>query len=319
MLTVLLATHNGAGTLPEVLEAYARFQTPAGGWKLVVVDNASDDGTDRITRSYAGRLPLYYLHMAQRGQNLARNRGLLEAEGDLVVFADDDALPRDDWLSRMRAAADAQAAFGIFAGAIRPRWEIPPEPWLLESVPLAPCFAITDPAWEEGPIKSDFVFSPNMAIRREFFEAGYRFDETMGPGPGSYPMGSETDLTRRLNAAGVRSWHVAGAVVEHIIRQFQMTPDWVLARAIRYGRGQYRWPPAAQGSPRRRLPAATRLCRGILGSAVRIAQARWRGDPREALRGRWHRNCLVGSLAEAFRPSSRNDSPDPRTPSRRSP
>jgi glycosyltransferase involved in cell wall biosynthesis len=319
VLTVLIATRNGAATLPEVLAAHERLLPPAGGWKLVVVDNASEDGTDRVLRDFSARLPLTPLRLERPGQNFARNRGLAEAEGDLVVFTDDDAVPREDWLARLRSAADARPDFGIFAGAIRPRWPSPPEPWLLASVPLSVCYAITDPAWEEGPIKSDFAFSPNIAIRRAIFDAGHRFDEAIGPGPGSYPMGSETALTRRLHAAGVRTFHVPDAVVEHLIRGFQMTPEWILGRAIRYGRGRSRWP-AADGKHRPGgMSGAARLCRGILGSTARIARARWRGDFAEELRRRWDRNCLVGALAETLRPSNRNGIPDPRTPSPRSP
>jgi glycosyltransferase involved in cell wall biosynthesis len=301
MLTVLIATHNGARTLPEVLEAYGGLRAPDRGWKLVIVDNASTDDTASVVRSFAGRLPLSYLFVDAPGQNLARNRGLSVADGDLVVFTDDDAVPHADLLIQMRSAVDTHPEFGIFSGGIVPRWEVRPEPWLVESVPLAPCFAITDSAWEEGPIKSDFVFSPNMAIRMEIFQAGYRFDETIGPRPGSYAMGSETELTRRLNAAGIRAWHVRGAIVEHMIRSYQMAPEWLLARAVRYGRGQYRWSAADPGHAPGALTTAVRLGRGILASSVRIAKARWRGDRRDLFRSRWDRNRLFGTLVEAFR------------------
>lgn len=300
MLTVLIATHNGARTLPEVLEAYCRLRPPDGGWKLVIIDNASTDDTGSVVRAYSGRLPLCFLRVDAPGQNLARNRGLAAVEGDLVVFSDDDAVARPGWLARMRSAADAHREFGLFGGEVVPRWEIPPEPWFLEAVPLAPCFAVTDPAWEEGPIKSDFVFSPNMAIRSELFRAGYRFDESIGPRPGSYAMGSETELTRRLSAAGVRAWHVRGATVEHIVRAHQMCPKWILERAVRYGRGSFRWPPAGPESPPEERSAAVRLLRGITASSVRIAAAEWRGDRAKAFRLRWDRNRLAGYLAEAL-------------------
>ena len=45
MLTVLIATRNGAATLPRVLASYTQLEPPTGGWKLVVVDNGSTDGT----------------------------------------------------------------------------------------------------------------------------------------------------------------------------------------------------------------------------------------------------------------------------------
>jgi hypothetical protein len=44
MVTVLLATYNGAETLPKGLNAYCQLQAPRAGWKLVVVDNGSTDG-----------------------------------------------------------------------------------------------------------------------------------------------------------------------------------------------------------------------------------------------------------------------------------
>jgi glycosyltransferase involved in cell wall biosynthesis len=298
MLTVLIATHDGADTLPEVLAAHSRLEPPPGGWKLIVVDNASTDATGEVVRSFAARLPLTYLFEPKQGQNAARNRGLSEVEGDLLVLTDDDAIPRRDWLVRLRSAADEHRGFGIFGGVVRPRWSVPPDPRLLRWAPLQPCFALTDPAWEEGPIKSDFVFSPNMVVRAELFLDGRRFDESIGPRRGSYPMGSETELTRRLTREGIRAWHVRDAVVEHAIQPGQMTIEWVLARAVRYGRGQQRWRSAER--PRGLVAAAPSLLRDWASLTARIALARGRGDEEETLRRRWDRNCVVGRAREAL-------------------
>jgi hypothetical protein len=68
-----------------------------------------------------------------------------------------------------------------------------------------------------------------------------RFDENIGPnGDPQYPMGSESELTRRLARGGYKAWHCPGAVVDHIIRPSQLTRGSMLQRATRYGRGQYR-------------------------------------------------------------------------------
>ena len=58
MVTVLLATYNGAGTLPKALNAYCQLQAPRAGWKLVVVDNGSTDGSKELVYSFMDRLPL---------------------------------------------------------------------------------------------------------------------------------------------------------------------------------------------------------------------------------------------------------------------
>ena len=299
MLTVLMTTRDGEKTLPCVLEAHCALQPPQGGWKLLVVDNASTDRTREILSSFAERLPLTYLFEARRGQNHARNSALSAIAGDLVVFTDDDAIPRRDWLAQMRGAADAHPDFAMFGGTVLPRWEKEPEDWILRWVPLAAGFALTDPAWEEGPIRSSWVFSPNMAIRAAVFQGGCRFDQKFGPREGSYAMGSETELTRRLTRAGLRAWHAKPAIVEHIIRSFQTTPEWLLSRAVRYGRGQYRLSFQHERLPRALFGVPARALRGILAHAVRLALARWGRNPETIFRSRWDLRCSIGSALEA--------------------
>ena len=82
MLTVVIATHNGAHTLPLVLDAYTRLDTVEGGWKLVIVDNASTDETEEIIKAYASKLPITYLFEPRRGKNAALNSAITSFEGD---------------------------------------------------------------------------------------------------------------------------------------------------------------------------------------------------------------------------------------------
>ena len=125
-MTVLFATHNGARTLPGVLDAYCRLIDPEGGWKLIVVDNASTDRSREIITSYLDRLPITYLYEGKLGKNAALNTAIAHIDGDLVVFTDDDVFPRPGWLVCMRSAADAHPSITIFGGVILPRWETPP-------------------------------------------------------------------------------------------------------------------------------------------------------------------------------------------------
>ena len=86
MLTVLIATYNGAKTLPEVLSAYCALEPPDGGWKLVIVDNGSTDHTKEIVATFRHHLPLTYLYEPRQGKNTALNTGLSNISGDLVVL-----------------------------------------------------------------------------------------------------------------------------------------------------------------------------------------------------------------------------------------
>jgi glycosyltransferase involved in cell wall biosynthesis len=302
MLTVLFATYNGSGTLPVVLEAYRQLQKPVGGWKVVVVDNGSTDNSRAIVESFAGKLPLTYALELRRGKSAALNTGLQFLEGDLVVITDDDAVPHPDWLVEMRKVADAHPEFAIFGGAVLPRWELPPEPWIFAWVPLGVTYALTDAAWDEGPISPRKVFGPNSAYRQAVFAAGFNFDPAVGPKGNNYPMGNEHEFNLRLIKAGYTAWHAKGAIVEHLIRASQMDRDWVLRRAVRSGRGFYRIEVRTSLETVRPLFGVPRfIFREIAGQTLRVMRARLDRDENKFFSERWKLNFLIGQAEEARR------------------
>ena len=297
MLTVLFATRNRAHLLPDVLEAFCNLQSPASGWKLVVVDNGSSDDTAGVVSSFRDRLPLHFQIEPTLGKNFALNTGLRSIEGDLTVLTDDDVFPHIDWLVQLRKAADAQSNYSMFGGAIVPRWEVPPPPWV-HWLDLGPIYTLTDPLLPEGPLpvtEISVIQGPNMMIRSSVFESGVRFDSSIGPRGPSYPMGSETELLFRLSRQGHRGWHVRDAIVEHFVSVSSMSKDWILQRGIRWGRG------------RQRMSQNVRSCMGIplhlfrdMPKEAFVMAAAWAWVRQDAVfRSRWRFNILRGKAIEA--------------------
>ena len=126
MMTVILPSHNGGDTIGRTLDAFCRLEQPEGGWRLVVVNNASTDNTSGIVNRYASRLPLLHIQETRLGKSNALNAGIEHVRGDFVVFTDDDVLPDANWLSEWRRVAHRYPEFGIFGGAIEPEFEVPP-------------------------------------------------------------------------------------------------------------------------------------------------------------------------------------------------
>lgn len=307
MLTVLMATFNGARTLPQVLDAYTQLHSPEEGWRLLVVDNGSDDGTRELLMSYASRLPLHYSYEPRRGKNAALNHGLSLAmkgpETRLFVFTDDDATPDRDWLLRYADAATERKAFAIFGGSIVPDWSQSPPEWLLRLAPCGLTYGLTDPQLPEGPVYPGLVWGANMAVRGEVFRHGYRFDESIGPAAGDYAMGGEVSFTRLLEGAGFQSWFCPGARVAHHIRPAQLTADWVVSRARRYGRGACRLAKTGQfpelfGAPRWML---RKYIQELCGLAAAMALR----QPERIFQRRWELAYLGGYIAEAAAASKR--------------
>jgi len=300
MMTVVFATHNGARTLPGVLDAYCQITVPEGGWKLIVVDNASMDRSREIITSYQDRLPLIYHHEEKPGKNAALNAVVDHFEGDLVVFTDDDIFPRPEWLVCMRIAADSQPSYTIFGGVILPRWEIPAPDWIREWVPLDVVFGLTNPELSGGPTAPGRVFGGNMAVRADVFRRGFRFDVSIGPRGANYAQGSEAEFVRRLGQQSYTAWHVHNAEVEHFIRQFQMQKSWILGRAIRFGRGQYRLNHATHSISTVRWFGAPRyLFRQLLEQTATMLKYMLCFDQERFFHARWMLNYYRGYIIEA--------------------
>jgi glycosyltransferase involved in cell wall biosynthesis len=165
VISVLIATYNGADTLPRTLEALEHLEAPPGGWRLIVVDNGSTDATPSIIASFASRLPLATLHQPRPGKSSALNFGLEHCDGDLVVFTDDDVIPKPGWLVAYHTAAAAHPEVDVFSGPIRPHWSVVPPDYVLRSVPVGATYGISDPALVDGPLRWDLVWGANMAVR----------------------------------------------------------------------------------------------------------------------------------------------------------
>lgn len=305
MLTVLMATRNRARILRDVLESYCHLQAPDSGWKLIVVDNGTIDETPQVLASFRCRLPLHVLIEPKLGKNNALNAGLKLVEGDLTVFTDDDAFPCSDWLVQLRRAVDAQPNYTMFGGAVIPRWEVPPPPWI-RWVELGPAFGMNSPSLKDGPLPAfalPEIIGPNMAIRSKVFESGTRFDSSIGPRGSSYPMGSETELVSRLGGQGHRGWHVHQAVVEHLVRAEQLKKAWVFQRALLFGRGRHRW--GSDPESKTWIGVPRWLFRDIPREGMRLVAAGVFLRQEDFFRSRWRFNVLVGEAIEA-RKCSRN-------------
>ncbi len=97
--SVVIVTRNRPGPLARALEALTR-QTLVPD-EVVVVDNNSTVSYAKVFERFAAHLPLKTAIEPQAGIPFARNRGLREASGDIVLFTDDDCEPEPQWVEEM--------------------------------------------------------------------------------------------------------------------------------------------------------------------------------------------------------------------------
>jgi len=204
--------------------------------QVIVADNAGDPDTQRICERYAERFPLDYVVETAPGKNAALNTALTYARGELLLFTDDDVQIPPDWLWETWSAASRWPAHMVFGGKVLPIWPSPCPAHLNDRQYLGVCFSVLDADSEEGPSFRFTPFGPNVAIRRQVFDAGVRFNPRIGPHRSSYIMGSETELVRRLKRQGYAPVYVPRSIVHHKVRPEQFEHRWLYGRAFRYGR-----------------------------------------------------------------------------------
>lgn len=95
-VSVVVAAFNARKTIGDCVESLLAQTYPSNGFEVIVVDNASRDGTADVLQPFRGKVRL--LHERTRGAAAARNAGVAVAGGELVAFIDADCVAHRDWL-----------------------------------------------------------------------------------------------------------------------------------------------------------------------------------------------------------------------------
>jgi glycosyltransferase involved in cell wall biosynthesis len=175
LISIITPNYNGAAFIAETI-ASARAQTLTD-WEMIIVDDASDDASQEIIRREASsdsRLRLIVLPERSGGPAKPRNVGLNAAQGEYVIFLDNDDLWHPQKLE-LQLAAMRRTGARISSSAIlrfRRMEDIPPE---------------ARRTFNESDLRARRLTyemtlrrhcAPHlMAERRLFVENGVRFDE----------------------------------------------------------------------------------------------------------------------------------------------
>lgn len=196
-VSVIVPVYNGERTIGECVDSIFALSFPRNDVELLLIDNASSDRTSAILDRYRDRAII--LHETKRGPAAARNRGLENATGEIVVFTDADCVVHRDWLSRIIAPLN-DPVVGIVGGTI---------------LAMKPGNAVEefgerihDHQMAIEYYSPPYAITMNWASRRSVLEKVGPFDEEL-------LRCEDCDLAYRIVGAGYRIVHEPAAVVYH--------------------------------------------------------------------------------------------------------
>ena len=113
-VSVIMAAYNAEKYLREAVDSILS-QTLAD-FELIVVDDASTDGTRAILASYSDPRIRVLHNPSNAGQSVSRNRALAAARGKYIAVLDADDLAVSTRLERQAEWLDSRPDFGLLAG-----------------------------------------------------------------------------------------------------------------------------------------------------------------------------------------------------------
>ena len=225
LITVVLCTRGLRPTLPACLTSLEQVDDPA--FEVVVVENSP---VVRLRTDVTGR-GMRHVHEPRRGLDVARNRGLIEAAGEIVAFVDDDCEADPGWLRGVRAAFDSAPGVTLVTGRVMPaRLSLPThelfEQWFTFDRGCARRhFAPGDEIDWFPAFTCALGTGCNMAARRDALLAVGGFDEALDMGP-LVGGGGDLDAFARLVDAGGSAVYAPDAFRRHHHRDTMTALRW---------------------------------------------------------------------------------------------
>jgi glycosyltransferase involved in cell wall biosynthesis len=230
-ISVIICTHNPRSSYLQRVLASLRQQTLAlTQWELLVIDNASSTplaSNWNLSWHPHGRI----IQEPTLGLTAARLRGHKEAQGDVLVFVDDDNILHPDYLNHVSRILQHDPGLGAIGGKSLPEFEILPETWMAEFYKV---LALRD--FGEQPLISPPTiagqpitypdFAPagiGLAIRRSVFQGyveGVLSDPhrlAFGRTGKQLTSGEDNDIVLTLMASGWQVGYFPELQITHLI------------------------------------------------------------------------------------------------------
>ncbi len=189
-ISVIVCAHNEEQFVAACLHSLLAQSRPPD--EVLLINNASRDGTGAVARAIPG---VRVIDETRKGLVVARERGRLEARGDLLVYVDADCRAPLTWLQRVETRFTRDARLLALSGNYRfYDWD-----WWGRTLLRAYDFTL-------GPATHVLVkyimrigvvfYGGNFAVRRSALERIGGFDTTIEF------HGEDTNVGRRLHAVG---------------------------------------------------------------------------------------------------------------------
>lgn len=229
MISVILCTYNRDKYIYNVLKSVAENDYPHDQYEIVLVNNNSTDGTENECRRFQADYPdirfRYFLETNQ-GLSYARNCGIRNAQGDLLVYVDDDATVNPEYLKTYSDFFTHHPEAVAAGGPILPVYETEEPEWMTHYTrQLITGKLFLGNNQREFP-RGAFPGGGNACYRKSVFDTVGLFNVELGRKGNSLIGAEEKDIFDKMTTHGMHFYYLPNAILYHIIPPHKLTQEY---------------------------------------------------------------------------------------------
>ncbi|WP_052158151.1 glycosyltransferase [Lacinutrix jangbogonensis] len=234
-ISVILCCYNSAHLLKETLCHLAKQVTKKDFlYEVVLVDNNSTDQTAQIAKQLwlllETDVALHVVSERQPGLSWARKTGVLNSNGDLIVFCDDDNWLEAHYLQLAYNFMIKNSRVGALGGEAQGVLEMerPPSWWQVEKSN----YAVGKQAEESGDIsKRGYLWGAGIVMRKELLVRLYQtgFISLLSDRKGNeLSSGGDSEFCKWIQLMGFKLWYLESLKFSHYITKNRLVDTYLV-------------------------------------------------------------------------------------------
>ena len=241
MISVIICTYNRDKYIGQLLDSLAKNDYSEKNYEIILVDNNCTDNTRSICEEFAiknANINFCYVEEHEQGLSAARNKGIKEAKGDIIIYVDDDAIVDPDYIRSYAEHFHSNPETMAAGGPIEPLYETKEPSW------MSPYTKALLTAWMNYGDKvrkypnGRFPGGGNAAYRKSVFDKVGLFNTELGRKGSALLASEEKDIFDKMHQLGMQVLYLPSPVLHHIIPQTKLEEPYFNRLTLQIGRSE---------------------------------------------------------------------------------
>jgi len=226
--SLITCTYNRSHYLGRTLKSVCGQTFDADNHEIIIIDNNSTDDTASVAKKFIREYPqkkIRYFKEDNQGLSYALNRGIKEAEGEYLIFVDDDETIIPEHLERLYNHLNRYPQALLIASPVLPVYETEKPKWMSHFTRRL----IEGYFYQGDKVKildaNHYPGTGHTIIKRELYDKYGYYNTELGRKGSSLIGAEDKDMFQRLKNNHIACWYFPDIPIYHHIPANKLTDE----------------------------------------------------------------------------------------------